>query len=147
MIDAIAKEISAITAAAGGDTFGKHLQDGIEIRAGQIAIGIRVANQIEEIVLAPLLRGASGHDLLRQNVEWIREHQSVQIARAQARTKAAHSSKLVEGGGEDTALRNRSTPMAGAANPLQSHGNGTGRADLTDRDPQSRYRCPIPAKR
>ncbi len=85
MIDAVAKKISAITAAAGSDTFGKHLQDGIEIYAGQIAVGIRVANQFVELVLAPFLRGASGHDLLSQNVERIGGNfQLIEIARAHA---------------------------------------------------------------
>ena len=53
----------------GGDAFGEHCDDGIEIAAAQIAIGIRAANELIQIVFAPGLGRCFGHNLLRQNIE------------------------------------------------------------------------------
>ena len=133
MVHAIAEKIGAVTAAPRGDAFREHFHDGVEIGARQSAIGIGAANQFVEIVLAPLFRGAGGHDLLRQHVERVRGNlQPVQLAGTHAAHYRRAFHELIERGREDATLGNRAAPVAGAADALQGHGNRPRRANLAN---------------
>ncbi len=66
---AIAQEVRAVAAARVFDALMQYADELIELRAGEIPVGIRTRHQAIEIVLAPWLRAAHGDHLLHQDVE------------------------------------------------------------------------------
>ena len=132
---AIAVKKRAAAAALGADALRQHVDDGVEIGARQVAIAIRAANELEQIVFLPVFRGRHGHDLLRQHVERRRP------ARADDRARPANRShqrrafdQLVAGRREDPAFRLGRVLdlMSRSADALQRDRDGSRRADLAD---------------
>ena len=68
-IDAIVMEKRAASSARRGNTVGEHVDDFVKIFAFEIAIRIRRAGQVVQVVRMPFFRGARGNDLLRENIE------------------------------------------------------------------------------
>ncbi len=50
-------QVSRAFAALGGEAIGEHADDGIELLAGQIAIGICAPDHLEEVIFSPFLGG------------------------------------------------------------------------------------------
>ncbi len=89
----VAMEERAAAPALGADAFRQHLDDRVEVLPRQVAVQIRAAHELEEIVFAPVLRRRHRHDLLRENVERRRGNSAADRARPARieRTSAAHS--------------------------------------------------------
>src|SRR5437016_757826 len=64
----VAMKVSRITSARSGDTFGKHPEDLVEVRACKLAIRIGVTHSLQQFRFIPIFRSTHGYDLLRQNV-------------------------------------------------------------------------------
>src|SRR5205085_527913 len=80
-IHAIAMQVRSIPSAAGGDAVGEHGHDLFKVALRQVAIGISAAQYVEEVLLAPVIGGAAGDDLLRQNVQRsFGNHECVELA-------------------------------------------------------------------
>ena len=70
-------------AAAGGEAFGRHADDGVEVVPRELAEGPGAPEAIVERRLRPILRRDLGHDLLGKHVErLVRDRQAVELARA-----------------------------------------------------------------
>src|SRR5713101_7945397 len=68
-IDLIAMEERAFPPAPSRDAFGEHVDDGVKIVPRQLAIGVRAAHEVVQIVLAPGLARRHRDHLLREEVE------------------------------------------------------------------------------
>jgi len=132
-IHAIVQEVGAIAPTSGVDAFREHFDDGIEFDAGQIAVGIGAADGGEQVVDSPLLAGAHGDDLLRQDVQrGLGDLDAVEMPVAHSVDERAAFHQFIAGGGKDAAFRNRSVPVTRAANALPGNGDRSSGADLTD---------------
>ena len=102
--------------------------------AVEIAIGIRAADQREQLVFLPVLgRGAAATICCaRMSSGAVRNLQAVQLARANRAHQRRALDQLVARGREEAALRHRAHPVAGAADALQRDGDRARRADLAD---------------
>ena len=132
-VDAIAVEIRGNPAAAGGDAVGDELDDAIEVLACEVRERRRPAHQLEEVVLLPALRGALGHDLLREDVE--RQHRRVhRVERATSHTCEQRRAldELVAGHRIQTTLRRPTAAVPRAADALQERRDAARRGDLAD---------------
>src|ERR1051325_8681006 len=69
LIDGVVMEIRGAPAALGRESIGKHPDDGIELFARQIAIGVSAPHHLKQISFGPFLGGRGGDDLLREYVE------------------------------------------------------------------------------
>jgi hypothetical protein len=68
-VDLIAMKKRPTPPALCRDTFGEHLDDGIELGAWKLAIRVGPADQLEQIVFAPRFAGRSRNDMLSQHIE------------------------------------------------------------------------------
>src|SRR5439155_504273 len=83
-VHAVAMKVSRITPARTGDTFAKHSENLVEVRARKIAIRIGSAHSLEQFHFIPVFRSAHSYDLLRQNVQGsFGDGDAVEIALAQ----------------------------------------------------------------
>ena len=81
----------------------------------------------------PVLGGASGHDLLRENVQRsLGNFDAIEISVTDRANQRGAFDQFIARGGEQAALGNRAAPVAGASDALQGHGDRARRADLAD---------------
>src|SRR5437762_2457254 len=126
-------QVSSIAPAGAGDTFGKHLNDFVKIRARQIAIGIGTPHGLEQFVFFPVFGGAHGHDLLGENVQGsFGDSNAVEVALTNCSHERSAFQQVVARGGEEAAFGHRSAPVPRATDTLQSCGNGARRPDLAN---------------
>lgn len=112
---------------------GKHPQDFVEALALQPGVGFGADHQAIEVVLAPLLAGHFGDDLLRQHVQRLAwQHQAVQLATAHAVEQRRAFHQVVAGGREQPALGGAADTVPGTPDPLQEGGDGARRRQLAD---------------
>ena len=99
----------------------------------EVAVGPGAAHEVEEAVLGPVLAGALGDDLLRQDVERRPgcTTRSRRPART-ARTSAAHSTSSSRVVGKRRPCGPQPEGVAGAADALQEGRDAARRADLAD---------------
>ena len=126
---------------------GEHAHDVVELLAGQVAVGMRPAHQVEQRFLAPLLARHRGHDLLGEDVErLLGDQEAVEPTLADGAQQRRAFDQVVARQREQTALGNGLEVVAGAAHPLQQGRDGTRRCDLAyqvhgpDVDPQLQRR-------
>src|SRR5216684_7344029 len=132
-VHAIAVEIGCVAAASAGDAFGQHFDDFVEVLSRKIAVGIGAAKEMEEFLFVPILGGAHGDDLLREDVQGgFGNGDAIEIALANGADERGGFEQVIAGGGKEPALGNCAAPVSGATNALQANGNGTRRADLAD---------------
>ncbi len=125
----------AAPAPLGTDAFGQHLDDGVEIRARQVGIAVRAANEREEIVLLPVLGGGHRHDLLPHDVErGDRHEQAIELALRDGADQRGAFDELVASGREDAPLRlGRMLDLVSRSpDALQRNSDRSRRADLAD---------------
>ena len=133
-VDHVAEEIRSIAAALRSDSLREHLQNAVVLLALQVAIGIGAAHAVEERVFVPILAGAHGNDLLRQDVERrVGNVQDIEIALANGANGGGAFQQVVARGGEEAAFGDGSTPVTGAAHALQCDSDGARRVDLADK--------------
>src|SRR5579872_1583838 len=88
--------------------------------AGELLKWRGPAHQLEEVVLAPVLRGALGDDLLGKDVErQARRVDGVQRPTSHPGEQRGALDELVPGHRIEAALRSAATAVAGAADALQ----------------------------
>ncbi len=126
-------QIRAVTAAARCNSVREHRDDFVEFFSREVAIGIGAPHEREQIVFLPFLRRTLGHNLLRQNVErTFGNHDAVQLAEPYGTHKRRAFQQFVARGCEEASLGNRSAPVSGASDSLQTSANRSRRADLAD---------------
>ncbi len=104
-----------------------------KFRALQIAVRIRAAHQLEQVVFAPFARRTIRHNLLRQDIpRTFRNFQAIQIARADGAHQRGALDQLIARRGEETPFRPGSHPMPRSPDPLKRDRDGTRRSDLAD---------------
>ena len=132
-IHPVAMQIRAVAAAASVDALREHGDDFIEIAALEIAIRVGAPHQCKKIIFAPVLGRASGHNLLRQNVQRIlRDADAIEVAAPHGAHQRRTFDQFAARRREDAALRNGPVPMARAADALPRDRDGPGRSDLAD---------------
>ena len=89
-------KVSRITPARTGDTFAKHSENLVEVRACKIAIRIGTAHSLEQFRFIPVFRSAHSYHLLRQNVQGsFGDGDAVEIALANRTHKCSTFEQLV----------------------------------------------------
>ncbi len=132
-VHAVAVQVGAVPAATRRNAVRQHRDDFVERRAGQLAVRKRARDQREQVVLAPLVGGAGGDDLLGEDVERrVRDDQPIQIALADGAGQRRAFDQLVARGGEQASLGHRAAPVARPADPLHRDRNRARGADLAD---------------
>ncbi len=127
VVNAVAEEVGAVTAAAGLDAVAEEVDEVIELG------GVGSTEGVEERVLFPRLGAAAGYDLLHQYVGWLRwDLELVELAGAHLADEGGLLEEVVTGGGEEAALGDGSAPVAGSADALHGYRYGAGAADLAD---------------
>src|SRR5438128_5944998 len=103
----------------GAESFGQHLDHGVELLARQVAVGPGRAHQVEQAVLVPLVARCRRDDLLRQDVEWLLGDDEAVEAPGPYRAQQRRAfDEIVPRQREDAALGNRLEAMPRAAYPL-----------------------------
>ena len=132
-VDAVAVEVGRGLAGADGDAFAEHLDDLVEVVTVEFRVGCGLAEEVEEVVLAPGLAGGLGDDLLGEDVE--RRYGRVEAVEA-AGLDGAHEGgaldELVAGRREEAALRREAEGVAGAADALEEGRHAARRLELAD---------------
>ena len=104
-----------------------------KVFARQIAVRIGAADDREQVVFEPFLGGAHRDDLLREHVErLIGDDERVEVAAPDGEHECRAFDELVARGHEEPALGDRASPVAGATDALQRHGDRARRSDLAD---------------
>ncbi|HZW72155.1 MAG TPA: hypothetical protein VFF43_01355, partial [Caldimonas sp.] len=132
-VDPIAVEQRARSAARGRDAVGEHDDDVVELSARQRLVGCGRAYELEKRILIPLLGGALGDELLREDVARVADRlKFVHRARTDRFDDRRAFHKLVAGRREKYALRPRADPMPRASDTLERDGDRSRRPDLDD---------------
>jgi hypothetical protein len=132
-LHAVAEEVGAVASAAGFDALVEDDEELVEVFAGEVAVGIGAAEDVEERVLVPGLGPAGGHDLLHEDVDGgVGDFEAIELAGAHLADESGLLHQVVAGGGEEAALGDGSAPVAGTADALHGHGDGAGGVDLAD---------------
>src|SRR5204862_7491693 len=112
MPDAVAVQIGRVAAAASRDPFGEDFQKRVKVRARQLAIRIRPAYNLKQIVFIPLFARAHGHDLLSQDIQrGFRDVESVELTLPDSFDQRGALDQLVARGGKEATLGYRASPM------------------------------------
>ena len=123
----------AAPAPAGGEAFGQHADDRVEILAGQLAEGPGPPHAVVKRCLRPILRRDFGHDLLRKHVERpVRDDQPIKLPTTNAVEQRGAFDQIVARERKQPAFRSTANCMPGASNALQKARDRTRRADLAD---------------
>ena len=147
MIHVVAMQVGAVAAAARGDAIGEHLDDFVEFFAREIAIGIRAAHEREQIVFAPVFRGARCHDLLGENIERrFGNFDAIEFAVTNGAHERGAFEQFIARGGEKAAFGNGAAPVAGASDALQRNGRSSAASRSGRPGRPCRYRCQVRAK-
>ena len=132
-VDAIAQQVGAVASAGGLNPLAEQPDQVVEEGAGEVAIGVGAAQDVEECGLVPWLGGHAGDDLLHQHVGGLRRNlQAVEFAGAHLADEGGLLQQVVAGGGKEAALGDGPAPMAGAADALHGDSDGAGAGDLAD---------------
>ena len=133
MVDLVAVEVGSEASSLGADSFAEHDEDFVERIAGEVAVVAGTADEGEEFVLVPFVGGATGDDLLGENVErTVGEDKGIEVRLADGADDGGALDEFVAGGGEEAAFGDSSTPVSCSAYSLQGDGDGAGRSDLAD---------------
>ena len=129
--DAVMVQVGGAPPARGGEALGQHAHHGVELLAGQIAVGERAPADGEQRLGRPLLRTHLGHDLLRQHVQRLRRHaDAVQLSRLRRGQQRRALHQFVAGKGKQAALGGAGDMVPGAADALQERHDRLGRPEL-----------------
>ncbi len=104
-------------------------------KSSRVRVAIRpgAAQQREQLVFAPFLRGDLGDDLLRQHVErLVGNRQAIELAATHAVEQRRAFDQLVARQRKQPALRRAADRVAGAADALQEGRDRARRAELAD---------------
>ena len=113
-------DVRATPPAACREPFRQHLHHGVELRPGEIPIGVRRAHPLVESSFLPRFACGSRHDLLGQDVErLVRDDQPIEPALARGTEHGTAFDQLVSRKRENPSLGNRAEPVPGPAHPLQ----------------------------
>src|SRR5215468_6850987 len=127
-------QIGSVASAAGSDAVREHGHDFFEIAVGEVAIRIRTAEHVEQLLLPPIVGRAHGDDLLRQYIEWsLRNHERVEFAGFDGAHQRSAFDQLIARCSEDAALGNGSAPVACASDALQHDRDRSRRADMANK--------------
>ena len=109
----------------------QHRHDLVELRPRELRVRRRRSDQLEQLVLAQLLRRASGDDLLAQDVDRRDAHgQLVEVAPPHAADQRRALDQLIAGHREQPALGHGAHRVTGSTDPLQERRERARRADL-----------------
>ena len=123
----------AAPAPTGGEAFGQHARDRVEIRAGQGAERPGAAQPIIKLRLRPILRCDFRDDLLRQHVERPVGHdEAVKLPATDAVDKRRALHQIVARERKQAPLGRAADGVARAADALQEGRDRARRTDLTD---------------
>ncbi len=126
----VAVDEGAGAAAAARDALGDHRDDRVEVLARERLVMGGAAGHGEELVLAALLAGARGDDLLGEHVErGVAEREAVELAAAGGAHDGGALEELVAREGEEAAPRGGAEGVARAAYALEGDADGAGGAD------------------
>ena len=130
-VNTVAVQVSPAASKAVGEPVRQHLQDLVELLTGQVAIGVGPPCQGVKVILAPILLGARGDNLLGQYIgRPLRDREGIQIAATDSPGEADAFRQFVAGEGKQAALGLAADRVAGAANSLEQNADGPGRANL-----------------
>ena len=126
-------QVGRAPAAAGRVALGEHLQDLLEFLRGEIRVGLRAAEGVEQLLHAPFAAGDFRHDLLGEHVQRLRRHaDAVELAAPDAVEEGGALDEVVERQREQPPLRRRADGMARAADALEQRRDQPRRAHLAD---------------
>src|SRR3989442_13805320 len=132
-VDAVAMEVSRCFAGSYRDALIEHFDDLVEVVPVEFGVRRRLAEESEQVVLAPRLAGGFGDDLLGEDVErrngW---EEAVEAAGLDAADEGGALDELVAGRREEAALWREAEGVAGAADGLGGGRHGTGGLGLAD---------------
>ena len=103
----------------------------VELLAAQVAIRPSAPEVRKELAFVPRLGHTSGHDLLRQDIEWPPGlRRPIEDARANAAQQRRGLDEFVLRQGKDAPFRCAMNPVAGSTHALQERCDRTRRTDL-----------------
>ena len=133
VVHRITVQIGAASPAPCADALGEHPHHVIEVLARQLPVRPCAGDEGEELLLAIFARRHLGHDLLRQHVERVRrDAQLIELLAAHRIEQRDRFDQLVAARREQPALRHAADRVIGTTHPLQEHGDGARRPQLTD---------------
>ncbi len=132
-LDGIAEEIGTEAATAGFEALMEEVDDLVEDLAGEVAVGVRAAKDVEEADLFPGFGAAAGGDLLHEYVDGgLGDFELVELAGAHLAEEGGLLEEVAAGGGEEAALGDGATPVTGATDALHGDTDVAGGGDLAD---------------
>ena len=130
-VDLIPVQIRGNATAPRRDAVGHELDDAIELPALQLGKRRRLAHQLEQVVLAPVLSRTLGDDLLRKDVHrQMRRVHGVERAAAHAGEQRRAFDELVARQRIQPSLRRAATAVARSTDALQECRDAARRSDL-----------------
>ena len=133
LIDLVAVKVGAISSALRCNTLGEHLDDAFKLVIGELPVRIGLPHERCQLLLVPLLATAHGDNLLGENVEWLLGNRdSIEVSALDGANIGRALHQVVASGNKEAPLGNRSAPVTGASDALQSHRDRTRRVDLAN---------------
>ena len=132
-VDAIAKQVRAVSSATCSDALREHFENLVKVGARKIRVRRGLRDELEQIVLLPFVCRTHRDNLLRENIERrFRNDNAIEIALANGTDERGHLYQLVSRRREQPSFRNRSAPVSRTADALHSNCDRPRRSDLTN---------------
>ena len=133
MVHRIVMDERGAPAASSAESFGEHFQNVVEFLSGQIAVGIRGPDQVEEVLFRTIFAGRAGDHLLGEDVErFIRNLQAIQFAFADAAERGHTFDKLIAAERKQAAFGQPAAFVFRTPDALKERCDGSGRSQLTN---------------
>ena len=133
LVNRVIVDVTAAPAAPGRKALCQHVQQFREFLPGHVPVGVGQRHLPVQLVLLPFPAGSLRNQVLGQHVQvacgYAEPVQFIAPRRIQ-QCRAFH--QVVPAQREQAPLWSRTQVVAGAPDPLQEHGDGTGRAELAD---------------
>jgi hypothetical protein len=125
-------QVCAAAAASRGIALREHAHDGVEIRARELAVRLRAAQQVVQCILGVFAAGHLGDNVLRQHIQRrARQARAIEVTTRHAVQQGAGFQQVAQRQREQPPLGHGADGMAGAAHALQECADRARRAELT----------------
>ena len=126
-------QVGARTPPFGGEALRQHLDDLVELLAGEVAVRVGAPGHVPEGLLRHLAGGSRGDDLLGKDVEGLGRHDDpVELPGPGRHDRRSALDQLVAGQGEQDSLRDATEPVTGPSDALHQGRQCPGGAQVAD---------------